>query len=145
LNKLRIKIEGYIEELTSLSSKSDNELLHGLLSLLIELREYVPTENTSELWEEFIKIYPSKTPNGRRLYTNLEKTAKKYESIVKNNRILHEKILILLNKDLKDRRSTNSLNYLPQISKYVNQKLWEAYDVEDDREEGKGRSNFEIL
>jgi hypothetical protein len=145
LNKLRIKIEGYIEELTSLSSKSDNELLHGLLSLLIELREYVPTENTSELWEEFIKIYPSKTPNGRRLYTNLEKTAKKYESIVKNNRILHEKILILLNKDLEDRRSTNSLNYLPQISKYVNQKLWEAYDVEDDREEGKGRSNFEIL
>lgn len=118
------------------------EELEKIGNILEEVNENT-SSNTSKLWEEFLLVYPKTTPKGRRLHVNKPSSKKKYEKIIKNNRKLHEKILILLKKEIEDKESQNALDYMPQIQTYINQRRWEAYDDEEGSDEGE--FNIEIL
>lgn len=80
-------------------------------------------------WEEFKSTYPSRSPiHKRNLRSGLAKAREKYKNIIRNDSLLHEQILEALKRDIKSRQlQVNGLEYMPAISTYVNQKLWEDY------------------
>jgi hypothetical protein len=107
----------------------ENRLIDHVKVMILKEDSY---DAPKEVWNEFKRIYPKSTPNDRKLHTNLPVAKRKYEKITKNNRKLHEKILTLLKKEIKERTEQNTLNYLSGISKYINQRMWEGYEIEDD-------------
>lgn len=97
------------------------------------------TENTQKLlninggdniFNELLEVYPKKTPSGRRLHVALEKSKQKYLKIVKGNMDLHKFIIQCVKYDIKDRINSGQADYIPMISTYINNEMWN--DVMED-------------
>lgn len=101
--------------------------------------------STENAWEEFKKIYPKSTPNGRRLHDNLKKAKPKYMRLIKRNKQLHEKILNSLNREINDRGLRSSLDFMKGIYTYINQEAWTAYEDDDKNDRNKRISRIKIL
>lgn len=97
-----------------------------LRSPILSILEGIKTIETG-FFDEFKALYPKTTPNGRRLHSNLVKTKKKYDKIVNGNLELHEKILKAVKLEVADRTLSNSLDYMQNISTYVNNENWNVY------------------
>jgi hypothetical protein len=90
------------------------------------------------LFWEFFSTYPIKVPGrngGSRILRSVGldaketlKMKKKYESIVKDNVVLHKHILKCLDAELFVRRKDNSLQFMKGIEPYLNQQAWTRYE-----------------
>jgi hypothetical protein len=83
--------------------------------------------DNSAPFEELRSNYPKSTPSGRRLHSNLAAAKKKYLDFLKGNLELHKDVLQCIRLEVKGRLSNKSLDYMQNLSTYINQKSWEAY------------------
>jgi len=84
----------------------------------------------TELW----KLFPSMTPNGRKLKQCSKKTAeitynKCHENIEEN----HNKIMEALNKEIEHRRLNGSMDYMQNIKTWLYNRSYEAF-MEDNND-----------
>lgn len=97
-------------------------------------------------FEELYNTFPRQVPDGKGGQRVLRSKAldsedakickKKYESVVKNNKDLHDKIMKGLKTELHMRR--NSMMYMQGMQTWINQRAWEKYmdldiDADDER------------
>lgn len=84
--------------------------------------------------EELKSVYPKVTPEKkRRLQSDSHKWGPKYLSIIKKDRVLHDKIIKCIKAETKHRNATNSTEFWPLLLTYVNNKRWEDYMDEIDK------------
>lgn len=96
--------------------------------------------NVDDAIEELENTYPKKTPiTGRRLHADKDKWSKKYLSIIKKDRTLHDKIILCIKAELQHRQKTDGQEYWALLSTYINNKRWEQYldDIDGYSEESK--------
>lgn len=92
-------------------------------------------------FKELYELYPRHVPDGRGGYRVLRAKAldsedakvckKKYESAIKNDKKLHDKVIKGLRIELYMRK--NSMTYMNNLQTWINQRAWEKYmdlDVE---------------
>lgn len=105
-------------------------------------------DNGPNYFEELRSVYPKDTPNGRKLHVNLQKAKKKYLSFLKGNLNLHSLILKCVELEVKRRTDNNGLNYMQNISTYINNENWSPYmedvlKIEERRKNGQPESDNE--
>lgn len=96
-------------------------------------------------FEELYNTFPRQVPDGKGGQRVLRSKGldsedakickKKYESVVKNNKDLHDKIMKGLKTELHMRR--NSMMYMQGMQTWINQRAWEKYmdlDIDEDDE-----------
>ena len=107
--------------------------------------EIVLRNKTLELFEgknlflKFMNTFPIKTPSGRYLSplrcktTKADKLEKKWKKLFKNNPILEEHALKVLNAELDWRRKENKMEYIHNMEAWLNQGDYDnyAYLLED--------------
>ncbi len=72
--------------------------------------------------------YPKKTPSGsRHLQGDSNKWGPKYLSIIKKDRILHEKILMCIEAEKVHRKANHNEEFWALLLTYVNNKRWELF------------------
>ncbi|NJO63979.1 MAG: hypothetical protein HC836_39120 [Richelia sp. RM2_1_2] len=87
-----------------------------------------------QAWTEFKNTYPSRTPdNSRNLRSGLSVAKDKYCKYLRSNTAIHEDIIKSLQREIQHRKQTNTLKFMPAVSTYVNQKLWEDYLDSDEQ------------
>lgn len=81
--------------------------------------------------EELKDTYPTKTPaKKRRLQTDPVKWKSTYLKIIKGKPELHETIINCIKAEAKHRRATNSEEFWPMLTTYLNNRRWEDYEDE---------------
>lgn len=81
--------------------------------------------------EDLKETYPKQTPaKKRRLQSDQHKWGPKYQAMVKNKPELHQFILKCIKAEIKHRKSTNSEEFWPLLTTYINNKRWEDYAEE---------------
>lgn len=116
----RLVDKGYLIKTREVPTFDDlyaTELVNGLLNVA----------TPEAMFDELLAIYPSKTPNGRRLHGAKELNKVKYIKTIKKNLDLHKLILKAVEYELAERAANNSLDFLLMLSTYINQKRWEEY------------------
>lgn len=104
-------------------------------------------EIDKDLFQELFDIYPYRTPNGRILRSKTRKfggkdtlmyakTSKKYNLLIRN-KSEHELVIKNTKSLIDNYKRRNSLNYLPELTVYVNQKRWELIDTEEETKQVK--------
>ena len=81
-------------------------------------------------YEELYKAYPDKTPEGRKLRITNVKTRELYNEYIGKQRMTHLEIIKALTEEVEYRTKNNSMTYMPNLAKYVKDKLWEVYTKE---------------
>lgn len=146
----------YLEQFPSPVNKLDLETLinKDLIDLKNKTREGIlytfenikTTNHYKELFEKKINnaieelqlTYPKKTPfKKRRLQSDPDKWRPKYLSIIKGKPELHQTILQCIQAESVHRKKTNSEEFWPLLTTYINNKRWEDYedDIGEVREE----------
>jgi len=86
---------------------------------------------------EIFNTYPIKTPGGRILRCKSTEAKEYYVLLEKyTNKVIkkgkHDVVLKALNNELKYRRNTNNLEYMPLFMTWINGEQWDRYmDMED--------------
>jgi len=94
----------------------------------------------NDMFWEFYSTYPLKVHAGRGISsyrflragsTDAQVTLnakKKYEKIIKGSRAIHEHIMQCLHMELWLRKKDNSMSYMVEVARYLNEKLWQKYE-----------------
>jgi hypothetical protein len=87
-----------------------------------------------ECFQQLREHYPLKTPSGRRLHHDLERSKRLYKALIfKVGRVddkLHSLILQCTNFIVKEKTKTNSLEYLKMLPTYLQQQEWTTVQEE---------------
>lgn len=59
----------------------------------------------------------------------------KYKNRIKNEPGLHEKIMSALKKEIQQREDTGKMEFMPMMSTWMHQELWDRYMGDDDYDE----------
>lgn len=79
--------------------------------------------------EELKETYPKQTPaKKRRLQSDPDKWKSNYLKVIKGKPELHELIIKCIKAEAKHRRATNSEEYWPLLTTYINNRRWEDYE-----------------
>jgi hypothetical protein len=89
---------------------------------LVEIKE-------SEVIEDLKRVYPKKTPSGKRLglQNDKEKWGPKYISIIKGDRAMHNKVLECIEREKEHRKLAGQEEFWPLLTTYINNQRWEAF------------------
>jgi hypothetical protein len=96
----------------------------------------IPGTGKRDLYDELIKAYPVKTPNGRRLRVYSTTLPKKYLKLINNDVNEHELVLLCLKAEIEERTKNGNLNFMYMLSTYINNAYWRIYldDVKERKE-----------
>lgn len=93
---------------------------------------------SDQMFYELLSMFPMKVPGSTGAYrilrpkdpsATLNQTAKrKYLSIIKGNKPLHDRIIKALSNELDNRRNSNSFTYMQNFTTWLNQRTWEMYE-----------------
>lgn len=132
-------------DMDKLIEKGYLQLVFTTVELTDKGRDLFEASNSfiDDSFKELYELYPRQVSDGKGGYRVLRaKTLdsedarvckKKYESIVRNDKKLHSKIMKGLKTELHMRR--NSIMYMQNLQTWINQRAWEKYadlDIEDD-------------
>jgi len=145
--------------LSELDLKPNTEDLQekGLIKLGEELQDHVVRQKFldmfqstfDQMWSELLSHFPLKV-NGRDGVRILrardanakanDKAKRKYRSIVGSNKLLHNKIIKLLQVEMSLRKENNTLGYMRMLQTWINGHTWEQYeDISNEPNTGKSR------
>lgn len=82
---------------------------------------------SDSIFNELLKVYPKKLPNGRRLHIPEIANKERYLKAIKKNLNLHNLILKCVELEVSERTANGSINYMPMLSTYINQQRWTEY------------------
>jgi hypothetical protein len=119
---------------------------YSLESLLVTSKwNTLENADSNYIWNEFISVYPTVTPNNRRLKVDITQNKKRYLKQIQNSISMHQIVMQALKDEIKDRTINNSMNYFPMLTTYINQKRWESYiNSNDDRNSSREWFNKDI-
>lgn len=87
-----------------------------------------------ELFLEFKKLYPIKTPNGRRLQGNIDKCKELYKKHITLYKLSapdikkHEHIIKCLDFQVNEYKKLRKIDFFQMMQTWLNQKTWELYE-----------------
>lgn len=86
-------------------------------------------------FEELLEVYPTFVirPDGTKdnLKVDLPKCRKIYNSLVKNNKSLHEHIIKCLHNELSLRTVNGTMRYMKRLPKWLSAEEWKSYEESD--------------
>lgn len=87
------------------------------------------TVKEDEVVEDLKRVYPKKTPSGKRLglQNDKEKWGPKYVSIIKNDRAMHNRIIECIEREKIHRKLSGQEEFWPALTTYINNQRWEAF------------------
>ena len=147
------------ELISELSLKPNLEALQtkGLIKLGEEPQDHVVRQafldsfqdSFDRMWSELLSHFPLKVHgrDGVRILRARDANAKandkakrKYRSIVGSNKLLHNKIIKLLQVEMSLRKENNTLGYMRMLQTWINGHTWEQYeDISNEPNTGKSR------
>lgn len=82
-----------------------------------------------EVIEDLKRVYPKKTPSGKRLglQNDKDKWGPKYMSIIKGDRALHLRIIECIEREKTHRKLSGQEEFWPLLTTYINNERWEAF------------------
>lgn len=140
-------------DIDSLIEKDYLRVVFTTVELTDKSRELFETSNSfiDTAFKELYELYPRQVPDGRGGYRVLRAKnfdsedakicKKKYESVVKNDKKIHEKVMKGLITELHMRK--NSMTYMQNLQTWLNQRAWEKYmDLEIDASDDERLSSI---
>ncbi|HKL75088.1 MAG TPA: hypothetical protein VJ881_03385 [Halanaerobiales bacterium] len=85
-----------------------------------------------DLFQELLDIYPIKVrrPDGFYDYlkTDSARSRKRYNQLIRGNRLRHHKIIEALKYELKIRQKEGSMMYMKRLPKWLSSREWEVFE-----------------
>lgn len=137
---LKLKVLGYKEEAKKwekLVNDPDPDCTQWYVDAGWTDFDWNPTDNAKALfysdedlmWEDFLNTYPSITPDGsRRLKTNRDNCKYVYSQITGNEKAIHDKILLCLKAEIKERGFNGKLGFMKNMDKWLAESGWKIYE-----------------
>lgn len=101
-----------------------------------------------DLFQELLDIYPIKVrrPDGFYDYlkTDSSRSRKKYNQMLKGNKLQHNKIIDALKYELKVRQQQGSMMYMKRLPKWLSSEEWQVFEerMKDEKNEEKLISTY---
>lgn len=132
----------YVEFKGDITSLIVTDKGKSIIESLKEENVEIKAEVKSAQFNELISLYPKKTPNNRKLQSNVavgrEKLMKSYFKNLVITKCTHEEVIKAVENEIKTRSSNNSANFFPMLSTYINQGLWMGYIGHETKQKLKG-------
>lgn len=123
---------GLVNKGLIVNNNKEGEFVFSGFQVTQEGTDFLDIGTIDDFTAEFLKIFPSTTPNGRKLKQASKKDVETlYNKCHNNEKKEHQHILDLLKKEINDRRTKNSLNYMQSIKVWLRNKSYLAYEEED--------------
>jgi len=102
----------------------------------------------ADLFEELLDIYPIKVrrPDGFYDYlkTDSARSRKRYNQLVRGNKLKHRKIINALKYELEIRQKEGSMMYMKRLPKWLSSREWEVFEerIKDEEKEVELTSTY---
>tara|TARA_R110002020_G_scaffold85441_2_gene210902 strand:+ start:510 stop:1022 length:513 start_codon:yes stop_codon:yes gene_type:complete len=137
-NKNLNDIVFYKHDINMLVERGLLESRGGILFLTVDSSSLFSEVNYEESWNELRRTYPKKS-GIRRLQNSLEKTKRRYLSMLKRGEAIHSEVIKAINIEKIERENAlitrTWMADWKALSTYVNNKEWETFLEEDETEQ----------